>query len=252
MMMIVLAGGVAAWLVWGCTTSNPNNYKTIGEIPTPTGFERLADKGDGYATYLRSLPLQPRGSEVMLFTGGRAHHQWLNYAVVDIPLISNDEQCADCCMRLRSEYLFSRGQYGKIHFQSVNRETLQYNGGTSRKALENYLRKVYGIASTYSLCNEMPHRKIQDIRPGDVWVYAAPKGKKYGHAIMVVDVAVNEKTGQKALLLAQGATPARNIHVMRNTKNLLRSPWFILDNDDEMFYPAPFTFKAENLRYFKD
>ena len=29
-----------------------------------------------------------------------------------IPLLSNAEQCADVCMRLRAEYLFQTGQYG--------------------------------------------------------------------------------------------------------------------------------------------
>ena len=78
--------------------------------------------------------------------GGRLDHtfasiQSLNYAVVDIPLISNAEQCADVCIRLRAEYLYKTGQYNSIRFKDVNGNTMKYSGGTSRKAFNNYLRK---------------------------------------------------------------------------------------------------------------
>ncbi len=41
------------------------------------------------------------------------------------------------------------------------------------------------------------------------WVLYGSKSQIYGHAIMVVDVAVS-KSGKKAFLLAEGNTPARN------------------------------------------
>lgn len=40
--------------------------------------------------------------------------QWLSAAVIDMPMLSNAEQCADMTMRLRSEYLFSQGRYSEI------------------------------------------------------------------------------------------------------------------------------------------
>lgn len=105
---LVLSGvDVAAWLLYGWNTSNPNGYRTIGEIPTPSGYERIKGDKEGYATYLRNLPLKPKGAEVELFMGGKARFQRLSYAVVDMPLIGNWEQCADCCIRLRAEYLYS-------------------------------------------------------------------------------------------------------------------------------------------------
>ena len=76
---------------------------------------------------------------------------------------------------------------------------MRYSGGASRKAFESYLRRVYGLASTYSLSREMQQRPLADMQPGDVFVYAAvdrPGNHKYGHAVMVVDVAVN-KSGKK-------------------------------------------------------
>jgi len=50
---------------------------------------------------------------------------------------------------------------------------------------------------------------------------------------MVVDVAEN-KNGKKAIMLAEGNTPARNIHVMRNLTNPFRFPWFMLDENAEL------------------
>ena len=37
----------------------------------------------GYTQFLRSLLLKPKGSKVKLYTGGNAHFQTMNYAVVD-------------------------------------------------------------------------------------------------------------------------------------------------------------------------
>ena len=189
---------------------------------------------------------------MQLFTGGNARFQSLNYAVVDLPLLSNEEQCADVCMRLRAEYLFNTSQYGKISFKNVDGKTMCYGGGSSRKAFERYMRRVYGVASTYSLSRELERRRLKDIQPGDVFVYAAadrPGNQKYGHAVMVVDVDQN-KHGKKAFLLVEGNTPARDIHVMRNFENPFRSPWFILDEDADNLLLAVFHYKANELKHF--
>ena len=219
---VIAVGGFCLWILYGSKTSNPNNYKTIGDIPVPWGYERISADDVDYANFLRSLPLKGRGSKVQLYTGGDSRFQSLNYAVVDMPLLSNAEQCADVCMRLRAEYLFSTGQYGRIRFQNVNGKTLSYGGGSSRKSFERYL---------------------------DVFVYPARYGQRYGHAVMVVDVAINNN-GKKAFLLAEGNTPAREIHVMRNFENPFRSPWFMLDEDADNLILSVFHYKATDLKHF--
>lgn len=249
---MVVGVGAGLWLLFGSKTSNPHNYATVGDIPTPWGYERIGGDDVGYSQFLRSLPLQERGSKVQLFTGGDARFQSLCYAVVDLPLLSHAEQCADVCMRLRAEYLFNTGQYGKIRFTNVNGKTMHYGGGGSRKAFQRYMRNVYGVASTFSLSRELEQRALKDLQPGDVFVYAAadrPGNHKYGHAVMVVDVAQN-KRGRKAFLLAEGNTPARDIHVMRNFRTPLRSPWFMLDEDADNLLLAVFHFRASELRHF--
>lgn len=252
LLMVVLGLGYGVWILLGSKTSNPNNYAAIGDIPTPWGYERINGDDAAYSEFLRSLPLKSRGSDVMLYTGGKSRFQSLNYAVVDIPLLSNAEQCADACIRLRAEYLFNSGQYGKIHFRNVNGKTMNYSGGASRRAFNSYLRNVYGLASTFSLSREMKQRPLAELQPGDVFVYAAvdrPGNHKYGHAVMVVDVAVN-RNGKKAFLLAEGNTPARDIHVMCNFENPFRSPWFFLDDDADMLILSVFPYKSNELRHF--
>lgn len=249
LLAVIAVGGFGLWILFGSKTSNPHNYKTIGEIPEPWGYERISGDDAGYAKFLRSLPLKVRGSKVQLYTGGDSRLQPLCYAVVDLPLLSNVEQCADVCMRLRAEYLYNTGQYRRIRFQNVNGKTMHYGGGASRKAFERYLRNVYGVASTFSLSRELEQRRLKDMQPGDVFVYPARNGKRYGHAVMVVDVAVS-KSGKKAFLLAEGNTPARDIHVMRNFMNPLRSPWFMLDEDADNLILSVFHYKATELRHF--
>lgn len=251
-----LAGLCLGLYVWkGGSPTNPERYATIGDIPTPRGYKRIASD-NGFAQYLRSLPLKDRGSKVMLYTGGEANFQALAYAVVDLPLLSNAEQCADVCMRLRAEYLFCAGKYGSIHFNDVNGRRMSYGGGKSRKAFERYLQRVYGSASTFSLSRELPTRKLKDMQPGDVFVYAAgdhdierEMKSKYGHAIMVVDVA-EDNNGNKVYMLAEGNTPARDIHVISNWRNPFSSPWFHLDETAETLWMDFFYYKADELKRF--
>ena len=137
-----------------------------------------------------------------LYTGGNARFQWLSAAVIDLPMLSNAEQCADMTMRIRSEYLFSQGRYSEIRFTDVNGKRLQYQGGGSRKALESFLRKAYGCCSTFSMSRETEPRKISEVQPGDVLVYPARNNKRLGHALIVVDVA---RKGKKvAIMCAEG------------------------------------------------
>ena len=133
-------------------TSNPYNAKSIGELPLPIGYERVEAPQDSYAEYLRSLPLKKRGTKVHLYkTNDVAKYQWLSAGVVDMSLLSDDEQCADACMRMRAEYLYATGQYSKIVFTTINGEKLTYSGGNNRKAFERYMRNVYGHCNTTSL-----------------------------------------------------------------------------------------------------
>lgn len=242
--LVLLAIVVAGGLWWYSRTSNPWNAKCIGDISAPIGYTRV----DGsYAEWLRELPLKKRGSKVKLYTGGNARYQWLSTGVIDLPMLSNAEQCADMTMRLRAEYLFSQGRYSEIQFTDVNGNRLQYHGGASRKALEKFLRKVYGVCSTFSVSRETEPRKISEVQPGDVLVYPARKLEGMGHALIVVDVARNGK--KVAIMCAEGNTPARELHIVRNL-NPLSNPLFFFNGDESTLWVSVFHFGKNELRHY--
>ena len=240
---IVVAGGL--W--WYSQTSNSWNAKSIGDISAPLGYTRVEAPKGSYASWLRELPLKKKGSKVKLYTGGNARFQCLSAAVIDMPMLSNAEQCADMTMRIRSEYLFRQGRYSEIRFTDVNGKRLQYHGGGSRKAFESFLRKVYGCCSTFSVSRETEPRKISEMQPGDVLVYPARSNKRLGHALIVVDVA---RKGKKvAIMCAEGNTPAREAHIVRNL-NPLENPWFFFDGDESTLWVSVFHFAKNELRHY--
>lgn len=243
--ILFLIGIVVAGIVWWYSrTSNPWNAQTVGDIAAPIGYERVEGS---YAEFFRSLPLKERGSKVQLYTGGNANFQWLSAAVIDLPLLSNSEQCADMTMRMRAEYLFSQSRYSEIKFQDVNDNTLQYRGSASRKALEKFLKHAYGVCSTYSVSRETKPRPISEVQPGDVLVYPARKIEGMGHALIVIDVA---RKGKKvAIMCAEGNTPAREAHIVRNL-NPLSNPWFFFDGDESTLWVSVFHFGKDELRHY--
>ncbi|MBR4564106.1 MAG: hypothetical protein IKO26_06625 [Paludibacteraceae bacterium] len=249
---VVLAGGWY-YFVFLNRDSNPHNAKNIGEVPLPIGYSRVPAKEGSYAAWLRSLPLRPRGSKVCLYNSlTPSNYQWLSAAVVDVPLLSNDEQCADVCMCMWAEYMFQTKQYGKIRFTALNGEQISYTSGADRKAFERYMRKVFGRCNTTSMRNSLKTRDLKNLQIGDIFVYPHRKvaGKnRYGHAVMVADMAVNKRTGKKVFLLIEGNTPARDIHVVRNL-NRFHNPWFHLNEKDETLHLNVFKFSSKDLRHF--
>ena len=245
----LLALAVAVWGLWG-GVSNPENRETICGISAPPGFARMEVEEGSFGAFLRDYPLMKRGSHLRYYDGSLAYGQILGYAVLDLPMLANSEQCADAVMRMRAEYLWKNGEYGSIHFHSVSGLDQRYFGGNDRLKFERYLRTVFGNANTSSLRREMDRKPLAEISPGDVLVYESPGPGIYGHAVLVVDVAINPRNGKKAVMLAQSSTPALTMHVIRNIFHPLRSPWVILDGKEEGVSISGIHFGADDLRGF--
>jgi D-alanyl-lipoteichoic acid acyltransferase DltB (MBOAT superfamily) len=69
-------------------------------------------------------------------------------------------------------------------------------------------------------------------------------------AMLVVDVAVNPTTGQKAFIVAGGGNPATDIHVYNNTTDDTMNVWQTLEADGS-FICGDTTFYANSLYRFK-
>lgn len=243
----VLIAAVGAWVVWG-GVSNPAGRSTIGEIRPPLGYKRVEVPEGSFGAFVRAFPLQKRGSRMLYYSGDIAYFQYFGYAVLDIPLISIEEYCADAVQRIHSEYLWNKGDYGAIHFHSLNGKDMRYSGGADRKAFEQYLRRVYGSSSTVTLRKYMKEKDFKDVAPGDVLVYTAHSPNSYGHAVLVADVAVNARTGKKALMLVQSSMPALTPHVIRNMLRPWDSPWVIVDEADDEITMSGIHFQKTDLR----
>lgn len=224
----------------GTNVSQP--FKNINEIPLPGGFKRLQNGDDSFAGWLRSLPLK-KSNIVYIFNGKPKGNQSAQYAVLDITVGDKDlQQCADAVMRLRGEYLFAQKKYQAIRFSDNAGKVYQFNAPYSYNNLQLYFRKIFGMCGSASLAKQLSNISFRDIEPGDVLI----RGGFPGHAVMVMDVAVN-RDGQKIYLLAQSYMPAQDIHVLVNPVNKSISPWYEV-NENKLIETPEYTFRREELK----
>lgn len=245
------------------------NGKTIEErflVPQP--FERIALKEDSFEYYLRNLYLKDFGEKVYHYDGKEKRNK-VYVSVIDMDIGNRDlQQCADAVMRLRGEYLYSKGDYNNIHFNFTNGFNADYNkwvdgyrivveGNSvewikgseyddSYETFREYMNIVFTYAGTLSLSNELVKVKnVEDIKIGDIFI----QGGSPGHAVIVVDVAINLESGDKVFLLAQSYMPAQSIHILKNPNDEKLSPWFSI-NGKTLVTPE-WTFDISDLMRFE-
>ena len=214
------------------------------EIKPPDGFVRLPVEEDSFGSWLRNLPLHPEGKVVFLHNGQKKGNQNAHYRVLDVDTGKKDlQQCADAVMRLRAEFLYGSGRGEQIQFAFTNgfpakwadwragrRPVVRGNrvslGAGSRVSSDyqnfrKYLETVFIYAGSQSLSGEL--QKVQDpsgVALGDVFI----QGGFPGHAVLVVDVAENDR-GERVFLLVQSYMPAQDIHLLKNPGHP-DSPWY--------------------------
>ena len=124
-----------------------------------------------------------------------------------------------------------------------NGKWYRWTGGASRSLFDNYLQTVFGWCGSASLDKQLkPVTDFNNIEAGDVFI----KGGFPGHAMLVMDIAVNE-TGRKIFILAQGYQPAQDIHVVINPMNDKLSPWYGITDTDQIITPE-WKFMKSNLK----
>lgn len=221
--------------------------RSVADIPLPAGFRRIALRENSFAAYLRGLPLR-KDKAVYLYNGAIKPNQSLHYAVIDVSTGNKDlQQCADAVMRLRAEYFFGRKQYDSISFSKGGRGAYRFvplPNGAIRNQFMRFMETVFVNCGTYTLEQSLHAVKdITTLQPGDVFV----KGGAPGHAEIVVDVAIHERTGRKIFLLAEGYMPAQDMHIVLNPVNTELGPWYEVTNDKEI-RTATWIFTREQLR----
>ncbi len=220
----------------------PDNYAAVFKIPLPAGFER-PDAGElSFAHWLQQVKLK-KDKTVYLYDGSRKINQQAQFAVLDIPVgKKNLQQCADAVMRLRAEYLYSVKKYQQIRFIDNEGGVYQFTPTFTPEHFNIYLQKVFGMCGTASLSKQMKAVNLTDIQPGDVLI----RGGFPGHAVMVMDVAVNKK-GEKIYLLAQSYMPAQDIHILKNPANDISNPWYYV-SDAVLIETPEYLFRRNELK----
>jgi Domain of unknown function (4846) len=219
-----------------------NPYKQIKKIPLPAGFNRVTADSASFSAYLRNIGLKEQ-TIVYLYNGQPKHNQTAQYALLNISVGNTDlQQCADAVMRLRAEYLFAEKQFDKIIFFDNDNTHYTFTAPYSRDHFDKYLNRVFGMCGSASLSKQLkPVNSFAAIEPGNVLI----RGGFPGHAVIVMDVAVNE-AGKKIYLLAQSYMPAQDIHVLKNPMNEDLSPWYEV-NDDHIIQTPEYTFMQHEL-----
>ena len=217
--------------------------ESILEINVPNGYKRVITEPGSFASWLRAIALK-KDKTVYLYNGILKRNQSAQYAVIDIPVGNKDlQQCADVVMRLRAEYLFAQKKYKMIAFMDYNGKWYKWSGKPDRPAFDIYLQTVFGWCGSASLEKQLNAiNNFNDIKPGDVFV----QGGFPGHAMIVVDMAVNEK-GKKIFMLAQGYQPAQDIHVVVNPMDSSISPWYEFGETEDVITPE-WQFRKSNLK----
>ncbi|MCS6823105.1 MAG: DUF4846 domain-containing protein [Cytophagaceae bacterium] len=247
--------------------NNPEHY-VINNIQVPDGYKRVEVEKNSFGDWLRHLPVKQGSREVLLYNGTPKTNQTAQHLVLNVDVGNEDlQQCADAIMRLKAEYHYSRGEYDNIHFNFTSGDKASYkkwiegyrpvvknNKVTwvlnspkedSYKQFKAYLRQVFMYAGTSSLSKELIPVRIEQIQPGDVFI----KGGFPGHAVIVMDVAVNEKNNEKIFLLAQSYMPAQEIHILKNPQNETLSPWYSTKFGEILVTPE-WNFEASQLKRF--
>ena len=168
-------------------------------------------------------------------------------------------------MRMRSEFLFSKKEFQKIHFNYTNGTKVSFEDWRNGKQPEvkgnrvefieghekddsylnfkKYLIQIFTYAGTASLETEMKTISMKELNIGDVFI----QGGFPGHAVLVVDMA--EREGEKIYLIAQSYMPAQEFHILKNPNNEDLSPWYQLVESEPIYTPE-WEFSPTDLRRF--
>ena len=233
------------------------------------GYVRAEYEDGSFAEFLRNQKLKPYGEKVLYYDGRKKPSNGIYDSVFDVDIGNRDlHQCADAIMLLRAEYLYSLGLYDKISFNFVSGFKAEYrkwmdgyrirvNGNDAEyyKAAESsntyedfrkYMDMVFAYSGILSLEKELESVSIKNMNIGDVFIV----GGSPGHAVIVVDMAVNSD-GEKIFLLAQSYMPAQQTQILINPMDEDISPWYSLKRKEKLVTPQ-WTFDLDMLKTWND
>jgi hypothetical protein len=247
----------------------PNGTSVSTRFSAPPNYTRLTSATGSFAEFLQNQALKENGAAVHYYNGLEKSNR-VAAAVLNVDVGTKDlQQCADAVMRLRAEYLLKQKQYDDLHFNFTNgfkadyskwrsgyRISVKGNNASwvrtdkeseSYASFREYMDVVFNYAGTASLSRELTSVSLAQMQIGDVFI----KGGSPGHAVIVVDMAVDAKTGKKVFMIAQSYMPAQDIHILLNTNKPAISPWYELDATSNDILTPEWPFTADQLKRFQ-
>lgn len=246
-----------------------NAQLTIGSIPLPSnGYLRIKVEPASFGEWLRDLPLKEKNSSVLDYRGKifKSGTDSIVAGVVNWDIKNRRlEQCMDILIRLYAEYsrkcnittrlsLPLPGGYWlgweewkngfRPVFKGINvklsKKTIYDNTPT---AFQRYLNTVYNASHTQQFYHAYQAVDRAEVEIGD---FIVKKGTK-GHAIMIVDLAKNER-GDLVALIGNGDTPACQFFLLNFRTG---QPWIPLVFAEEILdLPLRRKMSWEGLRRF--
>lgn len=246
----------------------PGGTTVSTRFSTPAGYTRQKAEAGSFAEYLQSLPLKENGALVHYYNGVEKPNK-VAAAVLKIDVGTKDlQQCADAVMRLRAEYLLKTKQYNALRFNFTNGFKAEYSKwhsgyrirvkgntvswyktdeeSTSYPSFRDYMDMVFTYAGTASLSKELSPVPLSQMQIGDVFI----RGGSPGHAVIVIDMAIDAKTGKKLFMVAQSYMPAQDIHILVNRNKPSVSPWYELDVSAQDILTPEWPFTSAELKRF--
>jgi len=231
----------------------PVESTIVTRFPPFENYSRKALPENSFGHYLRTLPLKPIDSPVLYFNGQKKPNPRIYCSVISMELDPVDlQQCADAVMRLRGEYLFKESKYDEIHFNFLSDGKPRYftDYGSQKNdysTFRKYMKYIFSYANTRSLSNELISvSEKSQIQIGDVFIQ---KGNPYGHAVIVLDVLIDNETGEKRFLLGQSYMPAQDTQILWNPKLInSNNPWY--STLEDVIETPEWTFTWNDLKRF--
>ncbi|MBU1243435.1 DUF4846 domain-containing protein [Myxococcota bacterium] len=271
------AAAVAKWYPWPRSAAA---YESLAQRtnPPPKGFSRVPAAIGSYAWWLRHLPVLAPGEPLRYHDGSLVPRGNSGVtAIVDLDTGRRDlQQCMDVLIRLRAEYLRAAGLERRISFRYTGGRYFSWSSwqkglrpdrttpdlklvpkaawSDSRGSFMGYLQTLFYDTGTMHHQNE-PAVAPAELAIGDFFVYPPISSTQNGHAVIVLDLAVSA-TGERRIVVAQGDTPATDLHVLktprRGTYGDPGTSWFVVPAGDftgTFLWPTPFSW--DMLRRFR-
>jgi len=252
-----------------CIISKAKAQTTIADIQLPSAdYKRVAVEKEGFAQWLRNLPLKEIGSPVLDFRGNifKNGEDSSVAAVIRWNIYGRYlEQCMDIVIRMYAEYLWQRGDVKNLglplpggtwllwaqwragfrpYFKGLNVNLKKSTSpDSSYSCFKGYLHMIFSESHTQQFYHSYQPIQRREVQIGD---FIVRKGTK-GHAVMIVDIARNSR-GELIALIRNGDTPACHFFLLNYTRD---NPWIPLSLDNDVI-PLPLRRKMtwDGLRRF--